>query len=552
MRASKLICREFWAKHPIRIVNLCFLVVFFCSILLTWREMVVLEDAYVTSQRGDLDNIATALDRRLQYSVDKLIFYRNAMQYALGSPITTDISRQLLKMFNASRHQNFWQMHLGTNRSMPISGVSDAFVEQSPQLLRNDDLLYNELSAAVEFGYIMNLSTNSNDLQQRTYYTSRAGFFISSEPVKPSSEIISSFYQQVTRPWFVEQSQRLNRARGIHWSSTYDPTQRGQIITASLPVDYEHYWFGVLATDFPLVVLNGYLSSLSNGGNQIYLLDSHLQMICASGRIRNIDSLFDKVQLARLSKGMERDNEGGVRMDSRYVSWVKLNNFDGLLIKIYSIEEGFQGRFSSITVAFILFLALFNAMLLFSWRVIRRMVDNMKRLQNTLEWQAWHDPLTRLYNRGAFFDRSLKLAERAKANKEPYSVVQIDLDHFKSINDRFGHHTGDRVLSHAASLISSSLRANDVAGRIGGEEFCVILPDTSLDDAKNIALRIRERINEREILIRQNLSIRISASFGVSSTRDAQDYNFEYLRNNADARLYKAKQNDRNQVCASD
>lgn len=180
------------------------------------------------------------------------------------------------------------------------------------------------------------------------------------------------------------------------------------------------------------------------------------------------------------------------------------------------------------------------------------MVHNMSRLQITLEWQAWYDPLTRLFNRRALFDRALALAERAKAQGLPYAVIQIDLDHFKNINDRHGHHIGDRVLSHAASLIAGSLRADDVSGRVGGEEFCVVLPGATLDDATRIASRIRKRINDREILIRQSQSIRISASFGVSSSFEKQEYDFEHLRTCADDRLYCAKQNGRNQVCVSD
>lgn len=73
------------------------------------------------------------------------------------------------------------------------------------------------------------------------------------------------------------------------------------------------------------------------------------------------------------------------------------------------------------------------------------------------------------------------LAKLCQTHQHPFSVIQVDLDHFKAINDRFGHQAGDRVLSHAAGLISSSLRAQDVAGRVGGEEFCVILPRRESD-----------------------------------------------------------------------
>lgn len=76
-------------------------------------------------------------------------------------------------------------------------------------------------------------------------------------------------------------------------------------------------------------------------------------------------------------------------------------------------------------------------MLLISWVVIRKMVSNMFVLQSSLQWQAWHDPLTRLYNRGALFERARVLIQRCHEQRQPFSVIQIDLDHFKSVNDRF-------------------------------------------------------------------------------------------------------------------
>ena len=109
-----------------------------------------------------------------------------------------------------------------------------------------------------------------------------------------------------------------------------------------------------------------------------------------------------------------------------------------------------RGDFGSISIVLALLWALFTAMLLISWLVIRRMVSNMYSMQNSLQWQARHDPLTRLNNRGSLFDQAKILAKQCEQQSLPFSVIQIDLDCFKSINDRFGHQAGDKVLSHAA------------------------------------------------------------------------------------------------------
>ncbi|MEY5547760.1 cellulose biosynthesis regulator diguanylate cyclase DgcQ, partial [Salmonella enterica subsp. enterica serovar Corvallis] len=200
---------------------------------------------------------------------------------------------------------------------------------------------------------------------------------------------------------------------------------------------------------------------------------------------------------ALLAREIEKDTLGGLRLGTHYVSWERLDHFDGVLLRVHTLREGIQGNFGSISIALTLLWGLFTAMLLISWGVIRHMVKNMFVLQNSLQWQAWHDPLTRLYNRGALFEKASRLAKRYREARQPFSVIQLDLDYFKSVNDRFGHQAGDRVLSHAAGLIGSTIRAHDIAGRVGGEEFCIVLPGATKAQALQIAERIRQRINDK-------------------------------------------------------
>jgi diguanylate cyclase (GGDEF)-like protein len=107
------------------------------------------------------------------------------------------------------------------------------------------------------------------------------------------------------------------------------------------------------------------------------------------------------------------------------------------------------------------------------------------------------------------------------------SVIQIDLDHFKRVNDRFGHQAGDLVLSRCG-LIGKSIREQDVAGRVGGEEFCVLLPGATLADATAVAEKIRQRISSKEIFVQKSKTIRVTASLGVSSALESGNYDFEH------------------------
>lgn len=539
-------------SNPGLIVNLCFIIVLVFSTLLTWREVVVLEDAYISSQRNHLETVANGLDRQLQYNVDKLLFFRHSMRDALQTPLAFGVLHNAVTRFNTLRNTTNWQIAVDENRTLPINGVSDAFVEKTTLLNRDNERLANELSAALEVGYLLRLASSHSSNVERVLYVSRAGFFIATDTPAQPRDISPRYYQLVTQPWFSQQSERENRARAVRWFISPPSSFIGnkRLITASVPIYYDHFWYGVVAMDISVDTMKQLLvEALDNhteGEYQLY--DMRLNMIATSESPESTVNHFDASELAQIAHAIESDTEGGIRLGSRFISWERLDHFEGVVLRVHTLHEGVRGDFGSISIVLALLWALFTAMLLISWLVIRRMVSNMYTLQHSLQWQAWHDPLTRLNNRGALFERANALAKQCQQQSLPFSVIQIDLDHFKGINDRFGHQAGDKVLSHAGGLIASALRANDVGGRVGGEEFCVVLPGLTLEEAANVAERIRARLDSKEILVKKSVTLRISASLGVSSAQETGNYNFEQLQSIADARLYEAKQGGRNCV----
>lgn len=127
---------------PGHIVNLCFIVVLLFSTLLTWREVVVLEDAYISSQRNHLENVANALDKHLQYNVDKLIFLRNGMREALVAPLDFTSLRDAVTEFEQHRDEHAWQIELNRRRTLSVNGVSDALVSEGNLLSRVPDFTF--------------------------------------------------------------------------------------------------------------------------------------------------------------------------------------------------------------------------------------------------------------------------------------------------------------------------------------------------------------------------------------------------------------------------
>lgn len=171
---------------------------------------------------------------------------------------------------------------------------------------------------------------------------------------------------------------------------------------------------------------------------------------------------------------------------------------------------------------------------------ISRQID-MKKLSDA----ASIDPLTQCYNRREFETQLKRSVSNALRHKKELSVFMFDLDHFKNINDTYGHQAGDLVLQRVSALVRDDMRTGDILARYGGEEFIAILPETNKQKAMELANRIRGDIASRRIKV-DGEEIRVTASFGVADLGRSSDIN--KLVHDADAMMYKAKLNGRNTV----
>jgi len=163
---------------------------------------------------------------------------------------------------------------------------------------------------------------------------------------------------------------------------------------------------------------------------------------------------------------------------------------------------------------------------------------------------AWQDPLTGIPNRRSFFDRADAEVRRATRYRRPLSVIVFDIDHFKAVNDSHGHDGGDEVLRRVAVLAAGLLRDADRIGRIGGEEFAVVLPETDRDGAARMAERLRVRFAETEIAL-ADTAIAVTASFGVVAVDTGAEDAIKDAVRRADVALYEAKSQGRDRVVAA-
>jgi diguanylate cyclase (GGDEF)-like protein/PAS domain S-box-containing protein len=177
-----------------------------------------------------------------------------------------------------------------------------------------------------------------------------------------------------------------------------------------------------------------------------------------------------------------------------------------------------------------------------------KMEEEIKQANEKLQKKALTDDLTGLYDHGAVLNRLKEEVQRALRQKESISVLMADFDHFKKINDKYGHQIGDQVLKNTSQLIQKVFRSYDIKGRYGGEEFLIVMPNTKQKQAQKAAERLRKSINKKPMLI-EGKSIPASISIGLISSYPHKDQiDCEDLLKHSDKALYKAKEKGRDRV----
>jgi len=188
----------------------------------------------------------------------------------------------------------------------------------------------------------------------------------------------------------------------------------------------------------------------------------------------------------------------------------------------------------------------------------KKMADRLRETMRDGLRLAVIDPLTNLYNRRYAMPHLARIAERAKTTGRPYAVMVLDIDHFKSVNDTYGHAAGDAVLQEVANRIKDNLRGVDMVARIGGEEFLVAMPDTQLDEARVAAERLCRVIDGRPVELSMgkgdvpvSLSIGVAMGWVAKGGKYGDAQTVEQLIESADQALFSSKSDGRNQVTFS-
>jgi len=396
-----------------------------------------------------------------------------------------------------------------------------------------EGLIYNELIMALTMNHFFEIYYNRHEDVTWLYYISKNDFillypFVDSSLFSYNKSLLEmDFYSRLTP--------ENNPGRDMIWTSVYeDEAGKGYMVTLSGPVYNEDEFLGVVCAD----VTKDVLDQLLTCKYACYLVDSENSIIASnqgttSGKYRN------KLSDDRTISAHNSEKISGIEDDSielAGLNFVYRHAVEGTPWSVVLVVSAF--RVFGMAILLTLPAVSISTLLFVSYRE----AESRKQTEEKLQSVIINDELTGLRNRyflDSMIDHEITGADRYD---RPFSMIIFDLDHFKRVNDTYGHPVGDSVLKQTAELVGKVLRKSDLFIRLGGEEFLILLPDTDMEGARSTAEKVRKVLETRM----HPVAGKCTASFGVAERKKNESYESVYKK--VDEALYFAKENGRNKV----
>lgn len=383
-----------------------------------------------------------------------------------------------------------------------------------------------EISAALSLNLSTPLKGDNHDFIW-SYYTSKNGFMV----VAPSVGI-SEFHhseQLYTKLFWSIATPEQNPNKKTVISDLYvDGAGQGLMITISTPVYRNEIFKGIVSLDVGLNYLKGILSSSDSSLNEhLFLISKEGKVAANNNNTPLVDSLID-IKTNIFSSYSLFQHAG-----KYYIASKLIND------KFYIIYELTQIKINQLILKNTYNQALIVTLFAMIFWLLVHLFNSLAYAKNL----AQYDSLSKLYNRRTLEKLSTHEIKLSLNENTPLSVLMIDIDNFKNLNDKYGHHIGDIGIKHVARIMSKSVRKVDIVGRYGGEEFVVVLPKTGIEQAIIIAEKIRKSIEQSTFSDNHSVTV----SIGLTECNISNDTRtFNDLCKKADLALYKAKEEGRN------
>ncbi|WP_454711745.1 diguanylate cyclase [Cupriavidus nantongensis] len=546
------------ARRPHRFVLVSFSLSVMLLLLLLWRGLQLSQGREIESLRHMQAVRAQSIDALLQREAERLLGVRNVAEHLLQIQATAPGKPDAgLRAALARRDEPVWPVP--AHDAAAVYGVSAAALRGLDGFARNPARLEADVVVARALSHLLSAAPQDSGIRRRMAYISRNGV-LAAYPSIPEANVVSAVQRLAAAPYFHDSLPSRNPGRRVQWRIAPASAERNQVsLFLSVPVYADGDVRGVAILELPQRTLDDQLSSAPFHEASSYLVDREGRLIGASARnvragetmqaalsgpwpAATLDAVFHaEAGLLNDAGGSDlmfrRLREGGLAMVDE--------------IPVNQLWLASAARLSGVIGAGA---AALGILLCATLAVVHSLFRHYLARGEALRTLAETDALTGLANRRVFAARFAAESARCTAEPRPIAVVMLDIDHFKSINDRWGHASGDVVLRAVAAALRSGVRKDDLPARLGGEEFAVLLPGTGVDDAAAVAEHLRQRLEtlscEPAPDAGSNEPIRFTASFGVAGIEPGAPGNLDALLRAADQRLYEAKANGRNRVVA--
>ncbi|MEM5277983.1 diguanylate cyclase [Cupriavidus taiwanensis] len=549
-------------RTPQRFVVLSFAVAAMLLVLFFGYGLALLRDHQIQSLQQDQQLQVAGISSVLNVEAERVMSVRAYAQHLIrlqSGPHAIAPDPPLKAAFD-HRNDAVWTMPAPEGDAVLV-GVSPATLANLDGFSRRDADLLPGLYVARGLSHLISAEPVNPLVARKLLYVSTNGFFVAYPPVPPA-EAAATLRHIAAAGYLREHQPQDNPGHPMRWhfAPAADGTPDGYL-SLSVPVYLDRQFRGVAITEIPQHSLDAYLTRTTRPDVQRFLVDADGNLVGASTRdVRRGETLSAVLPASwheATAQEMFRRGSGTLRAaDGSRILFQRIGNSSLALVDYFSATDlllRVASHLSAVLGASTLALALLMWVTL---QGIGKLFSHYQARGEALRELAGTDTLTGLANRREFKARFDIEYQHSRREQTPMSLLMIDIDRFKRINDHWGHASGDRVLTALAGVMRATVRAIDLPARVGGEEFAVLLPRTALDEAVRIAERLRRIIGQTTCApaadAADQAEIRFTVSIGVSDMGGDANDSLDTMMQVADRRLYAAKAAGRDRVVSDD
>ncbi|RZF28904.1 diguanylate cyclase [Paraburkholderia sp. UYCP14C] len=561
---AKTTAKEVWhraSSRPRRTVILCFAVVFVVTLILAVHQYFLVRARELDNRSHRLDIQARVLDVAVRNNRQHLQFLRESGERFLADRAaqpdrTADASVQAVLQ---AQDERVWNLQVGVTDA-PIRGVGTQQLAVIPGLHRDEPRFLEDLRLAQLMSRLLAVQFPMGTGLERAVFASPTGVVVA-YPAIDDDEVV-----RILQTFGSSRLLQLANQHPLAYEVTFDPI-RGRKNPAEprllfgTPVMSNGVVRGLLFFVIPQRIVQDYLRTDTTPDETHAVIDRSWTPIATSGialaaeHDNWLETLPPRWHTLSAST-LFQTGTGMLSAGQDFLLFRKLETADLLLVDHVPAASVFR---AVVHLSSALFAGVWLLMAFLLWStlfVVDRLLSTQMALNQRLRELSLADPLTGLANRRRLNEEFGALARRDVERR--IALLMIDIDHFKRVNDTWGHAAGDETLKHLADVVKLTVRPGDLMARLGGEEFCVLLPDTNADDAARIAERVREAVAGNACVLQEatllrsapGREIRFTISIGAAERIADDCRDLERLIAVADQRLYAAKASGRNRVVA--